>query len=127
MDMSSNIVITHFISTINFNWFVFIWYASTTWIWFFWLLFLNEFYRSKFSTLVLKAYFTVSIISQILYSFTTPLFYTKFTYIWYFIETLTLFSSVVIVLIAIKKGYKRAWLNLICVILYMKHISSKTI
>jgi len=119
MDMSSNIVITHFISTINFNWFVFIWYASTTWIWFFWLLFLNEFYRSKFSTLVLKAYFTVSIISQILYSFTTPLFYTKFTYIWYFIETLTLFSSVVIVLIAIKKGYKRAWLNLICVILIL--------
>lgn len=119
IDMSSNIVITNFISTINFNWFVFIWYASTTWIWFFWLLFLNEFYRSRFSTLVLRVYFAASIISQILYSFTTPLFYTKFTYIWYFIETSTLFSSVVIVLIAIKKGYKWVWLNLICVILIL--------
>ncbi|MBF0230013.1 MAG: histidine kinase [Desulfamplus sp.] len=119
IDMSSNIIITNFISTTNFNWFVFIWYASTTWIWFFWLLFLNEFYRSKFSTLVLKAYFAISIISQILYSFTTPLFYTEFTYIWYFIETLILFSSVVIVLIAVKKGCKRAWLNLICVLIVL--------
>ncbi|MBF0103069.1 MAG: histidine kinase [Desulfobacterales bacterium] len=119
VDMSCQAIATNFIFKLNYYWLNFIWYASTTWIWFFWLLFLHTLYHSKFSKLLLTIYLCISIFSQILYTFTKPVFYTRFLYIWYAIEIVTLIGTAVVVLIGIKKKNDWVGLNLICIVILL--------
>lgn len=113
LDISSQIVLLNRIPGLSFKHVIFIWFTANNWLIFFLILFVHELFKSKVSTIIVKAYFIGFAILQIVYLATNPLFYSKFTFISEIMEPLGALCAIIIILVGIKKGYKDGLLNLI--------------
>ena len=112
LDMVGQFILLRLFPGIPFNAVIFIWYTSTTWVLFFFILFMHELFKSGFSGIIMRIYLGISLVSQLLFTFTAPGFYTRFADVSDFIETMGVVCTVIIVAIGIKKDYKDGWLNI---------------
>ena len=112
IDVLGQMMITRIFTSLSFRWTLLIWFSSTTWVFFFVILYINELYPSKLSKLVVKLYFIKAIFFQLLYTFTHSSFYSKTGDITNIFDLFILICILITLAIGIKKGYKDAWLFL---------------
>jgi hypothetical protein len=106
LDMVGQFIILKFLPKLNFKIVVFIWYTSVTWIVFFMLLYMHELFKSKFSSIVIKAAFYFSAVFQVMITFTPPSFYSRFGQVNNFINVIWTLCAVIIIIIGIKRDIK---------------------
>lgn len=111
-DMGKQFILLRLLPPLNLRTVIFIWYSSTIWLLFFLVLFVNELYRSRFSTVLVKTYFAVAVCRQLVCALTPSTFYTSFGHISDGINLITVACAVAIVAIGIKEGMKDGWLNI---------------
>lgn len=119
LDMLGQYQLLNWIPGISFSNVILIWYSTTNWLFFLVLLYMHGLFPSKFSKIVTTVFFILTSLSQILYFFTPTLFYTRFGRISNDLCLISVVCAAVIIGIGIKKGYRGAWINLLCVILIL--------
>lgn len=112
VDMVGQFLLVRLIPGLSFKFIILLWYSFTTWLLFFLILFINELFKSRFSEIVVKIYFGISVILQILFITTPTTFYTKLAYISNCFDIAGALCSVIIVAIGIKNGNRDGWLNI---------------
>lgn len=112
VDLVGQFLLVRVIPGLSLKLIILLWYSVTTWLLFFLILFIHELFKSRFSTLVLRLYFIISVLSQILFIMTPTAYYTKFAHISNYFDMAGALCSIIIVAIGIKKGYKDGWLNI---------------
>lgn len=119
IDMVGQFFILRFLPGLSFNFIIFLWYMSINGVLVFLTLFIHELFKSKVSSLITKAFITISIIGQLITIFTTPVIYTRFGYLCNYFEALGILCTVIIVAVGIKKGCKGGWLNITAMIILL--------
>lgn len=96
-----------------------IWYSATAWMTFFLVMFMHELFPTGFSKTVTQIYTWFMLISQLIYIFVDPSYYSKYAAVSNFSEVSALFVSLIIVLIGARKGHKNWFLNVISIIVLL--------
>lgn len=118
VDMLDQLILLSFFPKLSLKFVIFIWYSSSIWIFFFLMLFMHELFKSKFSEVVVKTYFGIAAILQIVFIVTDTAFYSKWiAQISDTINIICVICTIVIVAIGIKKGQKDGWLNIAGIII----------
>lgn len=117
VDMLGQFILPRIFPGLSFNTIIFIWFSSTTWLLFFMILFVHELFPSQVSRVIFKGYLILCILFQLLYLFTSPIFYTNFARIINYIEIGGVVCTIIIVAIGIKNGQKSGWLNIFSMII----------
>lgn len=116
LDMVGQFILLRIFPEISLKYVVFIWYSSTAWTLFFLILFVHELFKTKFSEIIIRLYFTGVVLSQLIYILTPVNFYTRFGELNNIIDIVGVISTVLIVAIGIIKGHKDGWLNIASII-----------
>ena len=114
LDMVGQFVIPRWLPGLTFSQIVWLFYTSVDWTFFFLFLYMHELFPSKFSRIVVFVYLALFSVSQVFYLLTPSAFYTKFGIISDYIAVIGILLTIVTVLIGARKGYREAWLNLLC-------------
>lgn len=123
LDMLGQMLIKRLFLGLSFRFTVLLWYTSTTWVFFFTILYLNELYKSRFSKIILKLYLIKAVLLQLLYLLTPTSFFSKTASITNIFDSIIILCVVVIVAIGIKNGKKDGWLNIISMfVLFIAYI-----
>jgi len=119
LDMVGQYLLPGIIPGMALNNVISIWYASADWVVFFFLLYVHELFKSKFSTAVVRIFPFMVLPFQIVYLFTASGFFTRFADITNLIQISGIFCAVIIVAIGIRKGSKDGWLNILSMLIVL--------
>lgn len=92
---------------------VFLRYTSTTWAPFFLLLFLHKLFKTRFSTIAVKIYLSITTVLQLIFILFPLNEYTKLGFIGDLHDLAGYACAFLAVAIGVKKGYKDGWLQLV--------------
>ncbi len=119
LDMVGQYLLPRIIPGMTLNTVITLWYASADWVVLFFILYVHELFRSKFSAAVMRVFPFIILPFQIMYIFTSPVLYTRFADITNLIQVLGIFCAVIIVAIGIRKGSKDGWLNILSMLIVL--------
>lgn len=119
LDMVGQYLLPRIIPGMALNTVISIWYASADWVVFFFLLYVHELFRSKFSTAVIRIVPFMVLPFQIMYLFMAPGFFTRFADITNLIQVSGIFCAIIIVAIGIRNGNKDGWLNILSMLIVL--------
>ena len=95
---------------------IFLWNTSAIWVLFFFLLFLHELYRSRFSAYAVKICLVFGVALQLFYTFTDTAFSSRFIYLTMLAVMMEVIASLAVAVIGIRNGKREAWLHVASII-----------
>jgi signal transduction histidine kinase len=113
LDMVGQFMLPRVISGMPFQAVIFTWYTSTTWVIFFLILYFHELFASTFSTLLMRSYFAVCVLLQMLYLFTPTTFYSRFADVSNYTDIAAILGVIVVAAIGSVKGGRDGLLHVL--------------
>lgn len=112
LDMVGQFILLRLIPGINLRYVILIWYTSTTWVVFFFILYIYELFKSRYSSVIMKVYLWSAVFFQIIFLTTPTTFYTEFGRICDILDAAGILFTIMAAIWGIKKGKKDGWLNI---------------
>lgn len=102
---------------LSLNTVIFLWYLSTNWVPFLYLLFTHEIMKTRFSSISIKIYLWITVALQLLFIFLPKTEYSRLTSVSNYHDLVGYLLAFVIVIMGMRKGYKDGWLHLLSMLL----------
>jgi sensor histidine kinase YesM len=99
-------------SSFSFETVVFVWYSVTNWLVLFLILFMSELFPSRFSNFISKVYFAIAATFQVFFVFVNTSYYTRLGNVNNLIETMGVFSVLMIIVVGATQGHKNWMINI---------------
>lgn len=115
LDMVGQFILLQPFPGLSLNAVILIWYSSIIWGVYLLLRFMHELFQSRFSAIIVKSYFYLSLTAQALYLLTSPAFYTRFAHPGNSLSAVAVLFTILIVVVGIRRGYRDGWLNILSI------------